>query len=151
MKKKGYKRKVLHKAGEFKNLFPTGIRQLVKYGLVGLLNVAIYWSFFEILTRVYHWHYFNANLAASLISFSNSLYFNRKWTFKSEGSWKKDFLYFAVIFLICTTIQSGVLVVLVEKYQQDPQLAKYAGIVAFAAFNFTLNKFVTFRNKPESL
>ncbi|MDX2188553.1 MAG: GtrA family protein [Bacteroidota bacterium] len=129
------------------SFLPDTLKQIIKYGLIGMLNVAIYLILFEIFTRLFNIHYQIANSVASIISFVNSLYFNRKWTFKSEEHWIRDSLYFGTIFLICLSIQSYTLFVCVENYQLDPQLAKYAGIATFALFNFTLNKLITFRNK----
>jgi len=134
--------------GEFKERIIRLFKQSVKYGLVGILNVTIYLLFFELFTRVFNIHYLTSNIIASVISFLNSLYFNRKWTFKSESSFKRDSVYFLVIFLFCLSVQSGALYVLVENFKLDPQLAKYAGIVIFASLNFSLNKFITFRSKP---
>jgi len=134
--------------GELKERIIRLFKQGIKYGVVGVLNVTIYLVFFELFTRVFGVYYITANIIASVISFINSLYFNRKWTFKSESSFKRDSVYFTVIFLFCLSVQSGVLFVLVENFKFDPQLAKYVGIVVFAGLNFSLNKFITFRSKP---
>ena len=130
-----------------RTILPNGFRQLIKYGLIGILNVAIYWSIFEIMTRIYDVHYLYANTIASIVSFFNGLYFNRRWTFRSQTHWLRDASYFVVIFMACFIVQSGTLVVCVERFGMDPQLAKYIGIVVFALLNFTLNKYVTFRKK----
>lgn len=134
--------------GELKERIVRLFKQGVKYGLVGILNVTIYLLFFELFTRIMGIHYLTSNIIASVISFLNSLYFNRKWTFKSESSFKRDSVYFSAIFVFCLSVQSGVLYVLVENFKFDPQLAKYVGIVIFASLNFSLNKFITFRSKP---
>ncbi|TAF75332.1 MAG: GtrA family protein [Bacteroidetes bacterium] len=136
---------------KYTDLLPTTIKQFVKYGLIGLLNVIIYLAVFELLTRVFLVHYRISNASASLISFANSLYFNRRWTFKSQKHWLRDLLYFGIIFALCFTIQDKTLTTLVEDYKMDPQLAKYIAIFAFAIPNFTLNKLITFRTKKEEL
>lgn len=130
-----------------RNILPVTFKQFVKYGLVGVLNIALYWSVFEILTRVYHVFYVNANVWANVVTFFNGLFFNRAWTFKSQTHWFRDALYFAVIAVVCTIVQTGTLVVLVERFNFDPHLAKYFGIVVFASLNFTLNKFITYRKR----
>ncbi|MBY0424689.1 MAG: GtrA family protein [Cytophagales bacterium] len=134
--------------GEFKERIIRLVKQGIKYGVVGILNVTIYLLFFELFTRVFNIHYLTSNIIASVISFLNSLYFNRRWTFKSESSFKRDSVYFSAIFLFCLSVQSGALYLLVENLKFDPQLAKYVGIVIFASLNFSLNKFITFRTKP---
>ncbi|MDX2194883.1 MAG: GtrA family protein [Cytophagales bacterium] len=133
------------------SLLPDTFKQMIKYGLIGLLNLSIYLVIFEILTRLLNVYYLYANFIASIISFANSLYFNRKWTFKSNSHWLRDTLYFLVIFLVCLSIQSLTLYFCVEYLKWDPQLAKYAGIVTFAAFNFSLNKLITFRRKATAI
>lgn len=140
--------KVSFVESNLKERFVRFIKQGVKYGIVGILNLTIYLVLFEVFTRLMNMHYLYANVIASVISFANSLYFNRKWTFKSESSFKRDSFYFTAIFLFCLSLQSGTLYVLVEKMAFDPQLAKYVGIVVFAGFNFSLNKFITFRTRP---
>lgn len=136
---------------KYTNLLPNTVKQFVKYGLIGLLNVVIYLVVFECLTKLFFIHYRIANGIASLISFANSLYFNRKWTFKSQKHWFRDLLYFGIIFALCFTIQDKTLTTLVETCKMDPQTAKYLAIFAFAIPNFTLNKLITFRIKKQDL
>jgi putative flippase GtrA len=139
---------------------PDTPKQLIKYGSVGVLNVIIYFGVNYFLINNFDFfadHIVTASVIASVISFSNGLYFNRKWTFKSKTHWLQDSILVLIFFGICTFVQSSVLafsVLNLGKYidatkEQILYLSQSLAVVVFAGLNFSLNKFITFR-KTES-
>jgi putative flippase GtrA len=140
------------------SLLPDLIKQLIKYGLIGLANVIIYFGVNYFLINNFPYferHLITTSIIAGVISFMNGLYFNRKWTFKSETHWVRDSVYILVIFGICTVIQNGIYAWMIQYFQQKSDFkalenhylfySQFCGVIAFAAFNFTLNKLITFR------
>lgn len=146
--------------------------QLIKYGLVGVLNT--------LLTAVIIWivlYFFErkngngspstfamilANGVGYLVGFINSFILNRNWTFNSRSDWKRSFMRFFIVFAICYCIQLGV-VLLINKLvvEQEWQIAfwrhkfiltsafacQLTGIVIFSVLNFLLNKYFTFADR----
>ena len=142
------------------SLLPDSYKHLIKYGIVGISNVLIYLGVNYFLVNNFDYfnrHLITANIIASIISFSNGLYFNRKWTFKSETHWMRDTIYILIIFGICTLIQSGIIALLIQYFRENSILSQnqyllisqLIGAVVFAIINFTLNKLITFRKKPQ--
>ena len=146
--------------------------QAVKYGIVGVLNtllcvitiwIMMYWVFQSkkdenvsgVVSVV-------SNIAGYTVGLINSFIFNRKWTFKSENRWGKEFIKFLGVFLICF-IPQLILVYLLNKYTTGPDFhiaigthlftitysftCQLIGNVFYTALNFLLNKFYTFRQE----
>jgi len=143
---------------KLRHFLPNTFRQLIKYGLVGVLNAAIYFGIDYVLVTNFDYfskHLITSSLIAGTISFLNSLYFNRKWTFKSDTHWLRDSIYIFSIFAFCTFFQNSVYASLIiyfkslNAYAESQYLffAKLCGVMVFATLNFGLNKFITFRNK----
>jgi putative flippase GtrA len=137
---------------------PDTFKQLIKYGVVGVSNVLIYLSINYLLVENVPYcrkHLITTSVLAGIVSFLNGLYFNRKWTFKSETHWVRDSVYILSIFGVCTFFQNSVYAFMLGYLKSYPQLsekerlvfAQMLGVVVFAFANFTLNKFLTFRKK----
>lgn len=139
---------------------PDTPKQIIKYGSVGVLNVVIYLGINYILINYIDFfknHLISASIIAGIISFSNGLYFNRKWTFKSEKHWMRDFFYIILFFAICTFVQNSVYAFFLLNLndicssfydlseKQVLYISQAIGVITFATLNFSLNKFITFR------
>jgi len=146
-------------------------KQVVKYGLVGVLNTlltaAVIWILLFILSdrskeSTSAFVMFIANFTGYLVGLINSFILNRNWTFKSKSSWKGSLLRFLVAFGICYCLQLGVVLWLnniIESREWAIGFGNYTftltseyvcqlvGIVIYSVFNFLLNKYYTF-NKP---
>lgn len=77
-----------------------GFRQLIKYGLVGIMNTAVDFLVYQLLT------FMGVNYAfAQCVSYScgilNSYLFNSRWTFKeSARREKREFISFAIVNIV---------------------------------------------------
>lgn len=149
---------------KYLDLLPNTIKQLIKYGLVGILNVIIYFGINNYLIKNYNYfanHLITASVVAGVASFFNGLFFNRKWTFKSESNWMRDAIYITAIFLSCMVVQNIVYGGMIYFYKKNYNYAlhekeylMYAqilGVITFATLNFTLNKLITFKTIKEDL
>ncbi len=121
-------------------------------------NVLIYLGINFYLTANFEYfknHLITSSLIAGVISFLNGLYFNRKWTFKSDRHWVRDTIYILSIFGFCTFVQNSVyaaMIIYLKSLNIFPEkqnlfYALCCGMVVFAVLNFGLNKYVTFRTK----
>jgi putative flippase GtrA len=131
------------------------IKQLVKYGLVGVLNTlltaVIIWILLYILSdQDSHespsaFVMFIANSTGYLAGLINSFILNRNWTFKSKSDWKFSLLRFLIAFAVCYCLQLGVVLWLnsVEMIT-SAYLCQLVGIVVYSVLNFFLNKYYAF-------
>lgn len=145
---------------KIRDFLPNTFRELIKYGLVGVLNASIYLGLDYLFVNNFEYfkqHLITSSLIAGTISFLNSLYFNRKWTFKSDTHWFRDSIYIFTIFAISTFFQNSVYAALIIYFKEQAIysesqylfFSKLVGIIVFATLNFGLNKFVTFRKKKD--
>jgi len=60
----------------------SGVRQLVKFGIVGASNTIINLVVLYLMLRLLHGHRYISSAVAFLISVGNGYYWNKHWTFK---------------------------------------------------------------------
>lgn len=122
------------------------IKQFVKFCLVGTSNLIIDISVYWVLTRTFHIYYLLAAVFSFVIAVSWSFYFNRRWTFRHQGQdLGNQYFKFFIANVLALILNLSMFYLLVEYINFYDLLAKLiiAFIVAF--FNFSLNRFWTFR------
>ena len=124
----------------------TGTIQFVKYGLVGVVNTAVTFCSFVVLSAAgtcLDW----ANLWSYVAGIVCSFVLNRCWTFKAQSSQRRhtarQALWFGVGAVLCWLVQWGVFRAVLPV--AEPWLAQLAGMVVYTVANFFFNKFITFR------
>ena len=122
------------------------IKQLFKYGIVGVFNTVITLATIFIVTHLLKNPYL-ANGIGYILGFCNSFIMNRFWTFKSTGSVKKESFTFIIIFGICYLIQLGIFYTLNAKLNLNTNWAQIIAMVFYTVINFLGNKFVTFKDQ----
>lgn len=148
----------------------------MRYGIAGVFNTFIGLVIVYVLKD--HVGIRLANLFNFGIGMVINFFTTKKFTFKSQGNTKQQGSYFFVIFLLCFCLSfGGINLLLWEKsiinaissfsrsifpeflidiitskrflgITSPEMIATYCGIVVFAAFNFSLNKFITFKKQP---
>lgn len=82
--------------------------QLIKFGLIGILNTLVDIAVFYVLNTVFGIYYIVANVISFSCGVINSYFFNSRWTFKTENNnSKKQFFLFVLvntIALLTTTL-----------------------------------------------
>ena len=135
------------RAAAKKNLVTTFF-QATKFGVVGLLNTAVDFVVFLLLTRA-------AGLAPELskvISYSagvvNSYIFNSRWTFKKESqdSLNQKVRFFTVSLIGCA-VGTGVVKLCVDVFGWVDWLSNAASICVTVGINFVGSKLFVFREK----
>ncbi|HTX78299.1 MAG TPA: GtrA family protein [Longilinea sp.] len=126
---------------------PTWIVQAVKFSFVGVLNTAVDWGVYFILTR---WVGMTSlPVAAKSISYSagilNSFFWNRTWTFRSKAQIWTTLAPFVVVNLIGLAINTGVYELCLNILDLHELIALVTATVTTLAWNFILSKFVVFR------
>ena len=143
------------------------IIQIIKYGIVGVMNTLITAIVIWIMMKIVFQTGKMENVSPLIITISNitgfvagllnSFVWNRKWTFKSKNSWKKEFIKFVTAFLICYIPQlffvnflnayTNIMIDLKIFVISHAYACQLLGIVFYTSLNFLINKFYTFKQK----
>lgn len=129
--------------------FPV-LKQVVKFGIVGISNtaidVAVYWLF----TRFGHLYYLAAAIISFLIANIWSYAWNRRWTFHNDSrAIIRQYLKFLAANVIAILFNLGILFILVDFFAVDDLIAKVAASIVVGLVNFLINKKWAFGRRPE--
>ncbi|MEL7609830.1 MAG: GtrA family protein [Bacillota bacterium] len=84
------------------------IFQFIKFNLVGLLNTAVDFAIYTLLTEVFGVVYFVAKTLSYTAGVLNSFFFNSRWTFRGEGKGTgKQFMLFVAVNLVSLGVSLG--------------------------------------------
>ncbi len=157
----------------FLRSLPTGVRQLLKFGTVGVMNTAIDWSLAFFLT---YYTSFPRIVGAGIVGLFglpmrpevvavwvtkivssgtatiNSFIWNRRWTFRIRGkeARARQFAKFVTVNIIGMVLNSTLTTLFVRPFLPEPPRIAFmlaqAGATALVFFwNFFANKYWTFR------
>lgn len=119
----------------------------MKYATVGVSNTLIDAAAYFALTR---WLWLGslpvlAKGIAYAVGMVNSFYWNRTWTFNSQGNpWKAAFL-FTLTHIAALGINAGVLFLWLEVLAMGEAVSLVMATGAAFGWNFGMNKFVVFK------
>lgn len=120
--------------------------QLVRFGIVGVINTLITLVVIYILQELLHVKYTVANLAGYIAGVINSFFWSKLWVFKKLNSnFMREAVLFLVSFGICYGIQFVALLLLVEVMHMVDTWAQLVSMVVYTLCNFALNKCITFK------
>lgn len=125
--------------------------QAVKFGLVGVLNTAVDFCVYYLLTR---WAGLGElRVAAKGVSYGvgilNSFFWNRSWTFRSRAGVRTALPPFALANVIGLAINTAAMHVCLNILRLPELLALVLATSCALAWNFALSKFVIFRARPD--
>ena len=143
----------------------TGI-QLLKYGVIGVLNTLITLVTFYLLNTKLGLSYGISNVTGYILGVLNSFVWNRNWVFKSKDNVKRELLLFICGFLICLALHLCVSCVLLEvlgwkslpddiipffpMQKAGQNIVMIVAMVAYTLANYIYNRTVTFRVDPKA-
>ncbi len=125
-------------------------RQLTKFAIVGCANTIVDFSVYILLTRGwlgFHLHFLIGNLIAFFASVVNSYFLNKRWTFRNLDT--RHHIQFAKFFLVNTitlSLYEILLFLFIDRFHLFDLTAKLIAVAIVTAWNFSANKFWTFRN-----
>jgi len=138
----------------------TGI-QLLKYGVIGVLNTLITLVSFYLLNTRLGLSYGISNVTGYVLGMINSFLWNRNWVFKTKNNLKREAVLFAGGFLLCLGLQGCVSLLLLEglgwKNLRDDiipffpmrnagqNIVMVIAMVSYTLANYAYNRFVTFK------
>jgi len=126
-------------------------KEVIKFGIVGVANTCIDFSVYILLTRTIGFfgrYLILANIISFLVAVTNSYYWNRRWTFRSNDAKRvSQYSKFLIVNLFGMAINTGVLSLLVYKGHLYDVFAKICAVVVAMFWNYIINKIWVFRTK----
>lgn len=123
-----------------------GVRQFIKFGLVGLSSTVIDWGIYLGLTRIFALFYLMAKILSFSVAVLNSYIWNRRWTFRSNDPAKlKQFIKFLTISIVGLVLNSLIMFLAVDKFRLHDIIGLVFATAIVLIWNFLANKFYTFK------
>ena len=127
-----------------------GVRQFIKFGIVGLSGFAVNFICFTLLQRLVPNHaeagpYYMIYSIAFLAGGVSNYFLNRAWTFRSTGHAGREGAQFLTVSVLALLVGLGVSA-LVSPYLGHGHKLWFVATVAGIFVNFFVNKYWTFRN-----
>ena len=131
---------------------PPTVAEMVRYGLVGLVNTAVGFSTIAVAMQALHWHYAIANVLGYGLGLTVSFILNRHFTFRSPRTFRpREPLLFLLVFGVSYVIQMGALVLCVEALRMNRLAAQAIAMALYTAIGYIGNKYLTFRARRISV
>lgn len=125
-------------------------RNLILYGVIGCLSSSLDFCIYTLLLQVMEFHYILANCISVLAGITTSFLLNRKYNFKVTDHAALRFTVFLSVGLMGMLFSNLILYVGIGLMHYDGLLTKLLSIVLVVFFQFLLNKYVTFRERPNN-
>lgn len=140
--------------------------QLLKYGVIGVLNTLITLVTFYLLNTRLGLSYGISNVTGYILGVINSFLWNRNWVFKTKNNFRRELLLFVCGFLLCLALQLGVSWILLEGFgwknlpddiipffpmqKAGQNIVMLLAMVVYTLANYIYNRTVTFRVNPSA-
>lgn len=123
-----------------------GVRQFMKFSVVGGVNTVVDFGVYLILTRLLDVPYVLAGALSFTVASTNSYIWNRRWTFRDrETQVVTQYVKFFVVSAVGLGLNAGILFFLVHTWGVHDIIAKAVAIGVVVAWNFSVNKLWIFR------
>jgi len=116
----------------------------IKFGLVGVSNTLISYSFFILFVKL-DIIYWLSNILCYCAGLTNSFLLNKKWTFKSEKKTNFTQLFiFLSVNLVALLVSLLVILILVEKLNLNEYASQLLSMIFSMIVNYVGNKLYVF-------
>lgn len=122
-----------------------GFRELVRYGLVGVIGATIDFSLLNVFVQFTKFDVYQSLVFAFLISVIVSYFFHSYWTFKVKNLPIKLIAY-CLTALVGLIINFTVMYLLIEGWDWWYNYAKLAALFVALVWNYTIAKTLVFNN-----
>ncbi|TQF74841.1 GtrA family protein [Rhodococcus spelaei] len=121
------------------------IRHILRFGVVGLINTAVYYGLYLAFNTVMP--YLAAHLLAIAISMVGSFFLNCYWTFRTPPTWRK-FALFPLTNATNYIVTTVGMILLVSALHVDDRIAPLIAAVAAIPVTFLLSRRILTRPSP---
>lgn len=139
-----------------------GVRQFVKFCLIGATSAVIDVGLLNLFTQVFGWHWVIAQVLSFTLAVTNGYIWNSRWTFRGmgQGTSRRRYVLFYLTNIIGLLINIGVMklvmyaitgqvVATANPSARLLNLAKVVAIGCVSLWNFGASKYWTFRPETE--
>lgn len=116
----------------------------LRYGIVGVLGLAVDMGIFYLLHEVLGVNYIVSNIISSSLAVIHNFILNSFFTFKVKDKLIRRFISFYLIALVGMALSSGLLAMMIDGFKMDSMLAKMIAVLVVAVLQYFLNKKLTF-------
>lgn len=121
------------------------MNQFIRFALIGVVNTLIHYGVFMLLYAIGLFHLL-ASVTGFLCAVTNSFIMNKRWTFKTQGtSRKQEFTKFFLVNLVSLGVNVVSMLVFIEVLNVAPPLAQLLTIGLTLVVNFTGTKYWVFK------
>jgi len=121
-----------------------GFRELVRYGLVGVVGASVDFGLLNIFVQFTKMDIYNSLVIAFLISVIVSYFFHAHWTFKVKKLPVRIFVY-CLTAIVGLIINFTVMYLLIEGWDWWYNYAKLAALFVAIIWNYTIAKTLVFK------
>ncbi len=126
-------------------LTPELTGQVIRYLITGFSSAAIEFSLIILCRDIFNFSIVTANSIALTIVFWFNYLMNRKWSFKSTASLKKQLPMYLVLFVFNLGASDLIMYLLTSRLSLHYLIAKVFAIAAVVTWNFFLYKKVIYK------
>lgn len=119
------------------------LKQLSKFGLIGVLNTILGYSLFVIFLNWFN--YFWALIFSHIIAVTHSYLWNKFWTFNSNRKPLMEFVKFNSVYLVVFAVNAIALFLLVDVFNFDPRVGQLFMLPIVTIISFTGHKCWSFK------
>ena len=122
-----------------------GVRQFVKFSIVGSFNTIIDFTVYLGLTRIFGLYFLVANIVSGLVAMTFSFFVNKHYTFRNGSNQiVRQYTKFAVINIIGFGLNNTLVFTFVEVVHLYDVYAKISAIAIVLFWNFFAQKYWAF-------
>jgi len=123
------------------------LNKFLKFSIVGFVNTAGSYLLFFILLEIAHINYLVSSVSSYILGILISYFGNKYWTFRIVRSVRRlEFIKYMILNLVGLSLNTLIMVILVEKYKINPLIAQIFAMSVVIFFNFFGSKFWVFRD-----
>jgi putative flippase GtrA len=124
----------------------TVIHKFVKFSIVGFVNTVSSYLVFFILLQIIKLGYLLSSIISYIVGIVISYLGNKYWTFQIKRSaWQIEFTKFLILNIIGLTINTSIMVFLVEIFKLHPLLAQVVAMSIVIFYNFLGSHYWVFK------
>ena len=120
--------------------------ETLRFILVGILNTIVGYGCYFVLLYL-QVNYIISLAVSHIVGVTNSFFWNKYWTFRSNGNIKHELVRFILVYVITFFLNLGVLVVFVEALMIDKRIAQVYALFIVTIVSYLGHKLWSFKDR----
>ena len=137
---------MLTRISQFVTTQPRFVRQFIKFGIVGAIGTVVDVTILVFLKEIVGLNVYVANSISFTLAVFNNYTLNSLWTFGDQERWhQRQLVQFFIVSIVGLALSSALLFFFHDIVHLHYLIAKVLGILVVLFWNFSANRFWTFR------